>query len=107
LVENNPVGIVEKPPEHNASIKMKSPWDKVVTNIELVLSFFLYHLGIFNEDFTFFDTSRVWVFENNFALDILLVYGYTSILFRVALTQIITWVHKNSLTLNYPENITN
>ena len=28
-----------------------------------------------------------------------------SILFRMALTQIITWVYNNSLTLNYPQNI--
>ena len=25
--------------------------------------FFWYHLGIYNEDFTYFDTSRLWVFD--------------------------------------------
>ena len=34
--------------------------------------FFLYHSD--NEDFTFFDTSRVWVFENILVFDTIWVY---------------------------------
>ena len=35
---------------------------------------FKYHSGIFNEDFTFLDTSRVWVFDGISVFDIIRVY---------------------------------
>lgn len=38
----------------------------VLINVELVLSSFLYHSGICNEDFVYFDTIRVWVVDGNF-----------------------------------------
>ena len=36
--------------------------------------FFLYHLDTYNEDFTFFDTNRVWVFNSTFDFDTIRVY---------------------------------
>ena len=40
----------------------------------LVLSLSMYHVGIYKEDFTLFDTSRVWVFDNMFVFAIVHVY---------------------------------
>ena len=45
----------------------------VCTNDVLTL-FFLNHLGIYNADFTFFETNRVWVFDGVFVFDIIQVY---------------------------------
>ena len=38
------------------------------------LRLFKYDSGIFNEDFTFLDTSRVWVFDGIFVFDTIRVY---------------------------------
>ena len=77
----------------------------------------IYHLGIYNEDFTFFDVHRLWVFDSIFVSDTIWVYkpsknnhaqskiALVSIWFRMVSTQIRTWVYKDSLTLRYPPNI--
>ena len=52
----------------------------VVISVELVSSLFIYLfiyftiLGICNEDFTFFDTSMVWIFDSIFFWDTIWVY---------------------------------
>lgn len=38
------------------------------------INFFLYHLGIYKNHFTFCATNRVWVFEDIFVFDIIWVY---------------------------------
>ena len=45
----------------------------VCTNDGLT-SFFLNHLGIYNAQFTFFETNRVWIFDSVFVFDFIQVY---------------------------------
>ena len=78
------------------------------TSCDLVSVFFLYHSSINDEGFTFFDTSRILVYDGVFVFNSFWVYIrcrnlYTwaksplvSRWFRMILTQIITWVHKDS-----------
>ena len=47
---------------------------RVTTSVELALSFFLYHLGIYNEEFTCFDIKKVWVFDGGLFSDVIQVY---------------------------------
>ena len=65
--------------------------------------------------FIFFDTSRVWIFEDIFVFDAILVYiacknlgkiSLVSIWFVMVITQIISRVYNDSLAaLTYPPNI--
>ena len=79
---------------------------------------FVYHLGIYNEDFTFFSyIGRVWVFDYIYLYRLgsyvyikqeLLYLGQfdpISIQFRMVLTQIKTRVYKDSLIVMYPSNM--
>jgi hypothetical protein len=63
----------------------------------------------------FSDTEKVWVLDGGCVFDTIYIpyknFSYldkiaqVSRWFRMALTKIITWVFKNSLTLTYPPNI--
>ena len=76
--------------------------------------FIWYYLGICREDFPFFDSSRVWIFEEFFVfryrsgLYIIQESSYLGAIVLVSIwlgmvwTQIIAWVYKVSLTLRYP-----
>ena len=79
--------------------------------------FLWYHLGIYNEDLTFFNSSRVCKLEDIFVhvpfgsiyhkrrLGHLSRIVLISIRSRMMLTQIITWIYKEPLTHTYPPNI--
>ena len=59
---------------------------------------------MYNEDITFFDTIRVWVYDGIFILNSIRVYTHARVS-RMVLNQIITRVYKDSLFLTYPPNI--
>lgn len=87
----------------------------VQTNVGMVPSFFGQHLGICNEDFTFFflHINSVWVSDDVFVfiaiqvckpcknLHTQLKFASMSIWFIMVLIQIWIWVCKDSLTLRY------
>ena len=60
--------IMAHPVKNNGTCIGVSASSVVQSSVGLVSSFLKYHSGIYNEDFTFFETSRVWVFEGAFVL---------------------------------------
>ena len=58
----------------SANLICPAPLMAIITGVGPVLSLFFNHLGIYNEEFTLFDTSRVWVFDGFFLLDTIRVY---------------------------------
>ena len=88
----------------------------VWSSVGYLFVFFWHHSGIYTEDFIFFGTNRVRVFEDisfqyhsglctiqesSHLGNIFLV----SIWFRMVLTQIITWIYIDSFIMRYPPNI--
>ena len=78
------------------------------------LFIYFYHLGIFNEDFIFYNTSREWVFDYFYCFRFGSIYhartllgknALISICYRMVLTLIMTRVYKDALTLTHPPNI--
>ena len=82
-------------------------WHRYLYDIGCWYHLCLYHSGVYNEDFTFFDTSRVWTFDgicvsiplgsiSHARTFILAKIALVSIWFKMVLTQIITQVCNNS-----------
>ena len=72
----------------------------------LTLLSFWHHMGIYVEGFTLFDSRKVWVFDGYFCFQyhyvLYIMRGFSYLrCFRMVLTQIITWVCRDSSILTY------